>query len=360
MKNLDIYILKKFLKTFFFTIMLISVVAIVIDLSERISRMLKNKAPVYDIIFEYYLNFLPWINGLLFPIFVLISVIFFTARMARENEIISIFNAGVSYNRFLRPYMIGAGILAVILYIGGNYIIPKSTFKKNTFENEYIMRGNKRVDVDNVHFFMGAERKAYVRYFRLRDTTMQGFRIEEFKDGKLASILKTDKLAFKTAPNTWTFHGYTKRTFENEQETIIRQTEKIDSVLNFTPKDFIRYTNEMEMMTTPELKEFVAYERSRGVNDSTKHIIEIQRRIADPFSIFIFTLLGVTVASRKNRGGMGLNLAIGVGAGGLFVLIQKFSASFAQGNVISPELGMWIPNIFFGLLALIFVRNAQK
>lgn len=360
MKKLDVYIIKKFLTTFLFTIALISIVSIAIDLSEKVSRLMKAEAPWKEVIFDYYLNFIPWIVGLLAPVFVLIAVVFFTARLAKNNEILSILNAGVSYKRFLLPYMIAAGMVATLLWVGDNYIIPKSTFIKNTFENKYITKGNKQVNVDNVHFFLGAETKAYVRYFRLRDTTMQGFRIETFKDGKLIELLKSEKLAFKKAPNEWILKGHTVRTFEDKKETLQTYQGDLDTIFPFTPEDFIRYTNEMEMMTTPELKEFVAYERSRGVSDSIKHLTEIQRRTADPFSIFILTLLGVSVASRKSRGGMGMNLAMGIVTGALFVMLQKFSATFAQGNFISPAVGMWLPNVIFLLVAIYFVSKAQK
>ena len=361
MGKIDIYIIKKFLKTFLFTIALISVVSIAIDLSEKVTRLMKSKAPVSEIIFDYYLNFIPWIVGLLTPVFVLIAVIFFTARMAKNNEIISILNAGVSYRRLMVPYMVGAGIIAVLLYVGGNYVIPKSTEKKNTFENIYINRGNKKVDVDNVHFFLKEDEKAYVRYFRLRDTSMQGFRTERFgENGEIVELLQTDRLDYLGPPNKWRLNGHTIRKFNGLNEDIIHYKDKTDTIFPFTPDDFVRYTNEMEMMTTPELKKFVAYEKSRGVADSIKHVIEIQRRLADPFSIFILTLLGVTVSSRKTRGGMGMNLAIGVTTGALFVFMQKFSTTFAQGNYFSPELGMWIPNIFFSIVAIFFISKAQK
>ena len=361
MKKIDLYIIKKFLTTFLFTIALISVVSIAIDLSEKVTRLMKSEAPIKDVIFEYYLNFIPWIVGLLTPVFVLIAVIFFTARMAKNNEILSILNAGVSYRRLLRPYMIGAGIIAVVLFIGGNYIIPISTDKKNTFENIYINRGNKKVEVDHVHFFLNEKEKAYVRYFRLRDTSMQGFRVETFNDnGEVIQLLQTDRLDYIGPPDNWRLNSHTVRTFDGEKESFVNYKEKLDTVFPFSPEDFIRYTNDMEMMTTPELKKFVEYEKSRGVADSIKHVTEIQRRLADPFSIFILTLLGVTVASRKTRGGMGMNLAIGVTTGALFVFMQKFSSTFAQGNYISPELGMWIPNIFFSIVAIYFVSKAQK
>lgn len=360
MKKIDVYIIKKFLTTFLFTIMLITVVSIAIDLSEKVTRLMKAKAPVNEVIFDYYLNFIPWIVGLLAPVFVLIAVIFFTARMAKNNEILSLLNAGVSYNRIIRPYMISAGIIAAILWVGGNYIIPKSTFVKNSFENQYITKGNKQVNVDNVHFFLGAEEKAYVRYFRLRDTTMQGFRIETFEDGKLVQMLKSEKLEFKEPPNTWTLKGHVVRKFSDSKEEMFEIRTDVDTIFPFTPEDFIRYTNEMEMMTTPELRDFVSYEKKRGVSDSVKYLTEIQRRSADPFSIFILTLLGLSVASRKARGGMGMNLAIGIVTAALFVMMQKFSSTFAQSNFISPGLGMWIPNIFFSVVVIIFIRKAQK
>lgn len=360
MKKWDWYIFKKYLTTFFFTISLLAVVSIAIDLSEKISKLMDEPVTWKEIVFDYYMNFIPWILGLLTPVFVLISVIFFTGRLAKNNEIISMLNAGVSYRRMIRPYLLAGGLIASFLWIGGHYIIPKASKVKNTFENTYIFKSNRQVDIDNVHFFINPNEKAYVRYFRLRDTSMQGFRIETFEDNKLVKLLKSDKLEFKEPPNLWTLNNYSVREIHGELETMTYHTEKIDTILPFTPDDFISYINDMEMMTTPELRQYIDSQRSKGVRLSNKYILEVQRRHSDPVAIIILTLIGVSVSSRKLRGGMGLNLAIGVMVGASFAMLQRFSATFATGNLISPIIGMWVPNIVFLFVAIYLLSRAQK
>lgn len=360
MKKIDLYIIKKYLTTFIFTIGMVAVVSIAIDLSEKLSKLMDEPVTWKEITFDYYFNFIPWILGLLAPVFALITVIFFTGRMAKNNEIISIFNSGVSYWRFLRPYLLASLVIAGALWIGGHYVIPNAAEVKNKFENTYIFKSNRKVDVDNVHFYIGPEAKAYVRYFRLRDTSMQGFRIEEFEDNQLKRLMNSEKLEFKEAPNTWTVNGYTLRTFDGDKEHLTFHPETVDTILPFTPDDFISYVNDMEMMTTPELNEFIASQKSRGVSLSNKYQLEVQRRNSDPITILILTIIGVAVSSRKLRGGMGLNLATGVMIGAGFVFLQRFAATFATGNLISPVIGMWVPNIFFFFVAIYLVSRAQK
>lgn len=360
MGKIDWYIIKKYLTTFVFSITMLAFVSIAIDLSEKISRLMDQPVTWKEIVFDYYLNFIPWILGLLAPVFALISVIFFTGRLAKNNEILAILNAGANYWRFLRPFLLGGLVIAVLLWLGGNYVIPKASKKKNTFENAYIFKSNRKVDVDNVHFFIGPETKAYVRYFRLRDTSLQGFRIETFKDHTITAVLKAEKAVFKSHPNTWTLHDYTIHEFNGEKESVQFFKQPKDTVLSFVPDDFISYINDMEMMTTPELVSYIEYEKSRGVKTPSRYILELHRRTADPVTILILTIIGVSVSSRKSRGGMGLNLAIGVAVGAIFVFLQKFSNTFATGQVIPAELGMWIPNIIFFLVAIYFVSKAQK
>ncbi len=333
----------------------------VIDFSEKVEKFLNEEISWKEIVFDYYVNFIPWINGLLWPLFVLIAVIFFTSRLAKNSEIISVLAAGVSYRRLLVPYLVSAFILSTILWIGNNYIIPNSTEVKNTFENTYIWRGNQKTLNENVHFFINPNEKAFVRYFRLRDSTMIDFRAETFEEGKLVKILKAKRLTYKTASDTWELRDFTVRKFDglNEQYEEVNG-QSVDTTFAFTPEDFIRYSNDMEMMTTKELKEFIDYERDKGIGNSKKYLVEYYRRTADPFTIIILTIIGVSLASRKVRGGLGINLALGLILGSLFVLISKFSITFAYGQTLTPLIGIWIPNIIFTGVAIFLFFKAQK
>lgn len=336
-------------------------VAVVIDFSEKVEKFLNEDVSWKEIVVDYYLNFIPWINGLLWPLFALIAVIFFTSRLAKDSEIISILASGVSYYRLLVPYLVSASILAGLLWYGNNYIIPRSTKKKNTFENTYIWRNNKKTLNENVHFFLSPTEKAFVRYFRLRDSTMIDFRLETFEDGRLVKLLKSKRLQYQNQTDEWQLKDYTVRTFDGLNETIdIRHGEELDTTFAFTVEEFISYSNEMEMMTSPEIKEKIQQEKEKGIANSKKFIVEYYRRTADPFTIIILTLIGVSLASRKVRGGLGMHLAVGLLIGSLFVLVSKFSITFAHGQALSPLLGIWLPNIIFSFVAIYALIRAQK
>lgn len=360
-KKLDIYIIRTYLQTFFFTILLVTMVAVAIDLFENLDKFLSRELSLKALVFEYYLNFIPWINGQMWPLFSLIAVIFFTSRLAKQSEIIAVLSSGVSFYRLMVPFLIGGTIIASMHWVGSNHVIPKSTKKYNEFKAEYIRRSGKRVKSSNVHFFIGPDTKAYIRMYSARDSTARGFRLERFENGQVAEILKAKRIQFKNAPNTWTLQNYEHRSFDELKETIaVHDGEELDTVINITPKDFIRYTRQMEMMTTSELKEYVQVEKDRGVDTAKKYIMQLHKRNADPFTILILTIIGMTVAARKTRGGMGIHLAIGVVLGASYVILSKFSETFSTNLNMSPGLGIWIPNIIFILVAIYMVVKAQK
>ena len=361
LKKLDIYIIKKYLSTFVFTILMITMIAIAIDFFEKVDRFLKDTVTTQEIICEYYLNFIPWINGLLWPLFALLAVIFFTSRMAANSEIIAMLSAGISYRRFMRPYLIAACLIAGIHWVGKNYLIPRSNKIKGEFESEHIRKSNKKTLEDNTHFFLNPNEKVYIKYFRRYDSTANTFRLEKFDEGKLSHILKARKLVFKEKPNVWTLKDYEYHSFDGISEDMaIRQGESMDTTFNFTPDDFFRYSNQMEMMTTTDLRAFIEREQSRGIDTATKFKTELYGRSADPFTIIILTLMGMAISSRKTRGGMGFQLATGVILGSAFVIIQKFSMTFSINLGLHPMVGAWIPNVMFGIVTIWLISRAQK
>ena len=362
LKKLDLYIIKKYLSSFFFTVLLITMVAVVIDVSDRIDKFIDQPCTLHEIIFDYYLNFIPWINGLLWPLFAMMAVIFFTSQMAKNSEIISILSAGVSYRRLMVPYLVSASIVAGLLWIGSNYIIPRSTKIKNEFESKYISKAQKKTLSNDVHFYLSPTEKVYIRYYRRKDSSAHTFRHETFdENGELKEILKSSKLKLLEYPNKWQLENYEKRTFNGDLETMMRGgTDKMDTTFNFSPDDFVRHSKQMEMMTTGDLREFIKIERSRGLGTAKKFEVELYKRTADPFTIIILTFLGVIFASRKVRGGMGIHLALGIITGSLYVVLSKFAVTFSNNLSLSPLIGVWIPNIFFGILAIILFQRAQK
>ncbi len=341
--------------------LLISLVSVVIDFSEKINKFIDADLSTLAVLKGYYLPFIPWINGLMWPLFSLIAVIFFTSRLARNTEIIAMLSSGVSFNRLMVPYVIAASILAGMFWVGKNYVIPHSNKIKNEFEYEHLTKKHSRTLNNDIHFFLNDSEKVHIRYYRKRDTTAQNFRIETFAEGKLVQTLKAEKLIFSKMPNIWTIKDYEIRTFSGMDETYTQiKGEKKDTVLNLTPDDFVQNMKVMENMTTGDLREYIQREQGRGVGAAKNFLIQLHQRNSEPFSIIILTIIGLAVASRKVRGGMGLHLAIGVILGAAFVIVGQFSATFSNNLSMSPALGAWLPNIIFAFIALFLVGKSQK
>ena len=362
MKILDWYIIKKFLGTFFYTVVIFTVVSVVINVSERVDYFIRAKLTVNEIVFDYYVHFVPWINGLLWPLFALISVIFLTSRMARDSEIITMLNAGMDFKRVLKPMVISALFISALLWVGNNYVIPLSTKKKVEFESEYFKKSNRRVLTNNLHWFISENEKIFCRHYRTKDSTVQTFRLERYSEfGKLESVFKARSLKFKSAPSTWEAEDYELRKFigtDNFSSDFSRG--KMDTTIALYPDDFVTHTKQMEMMVTSDLKDLIITEKSRGLGNTKKYEIELYRRTSDPFSVIILTLIGGCLASRKIRGGLGFHLAAGIGLGALFVVISKFTVTFATNLNMQPVLGCWLPNIIFGLVCFYLYKWAQS
>ncbi|MBR9921433.1 MAG: YjgP/YjgQ family permease [Bacteroidetes bacterium] len=361
MKKLDQYIIRKFLTSFFFVALLFTLIAVVVDFSDKVEEFIDEPVTVKQVLVDYYLNFTLWINGLLWPLYVLIAVIFFTSRMAYNSEIISILGAGVSFRRMMRPYMLSALLLTGLHFLGNHIIIPYGNKAKLDFERTFIWKESDRGKVEHVNMFIGPKDKIYVRYFRKKDSTAIDFQIDHFEGNQLVSILKAKTAIWDSYPNNWKLKNYEIRTFDGMKETLVDGgKEVLDTSFNLTPDDFVRYNNQKEMMTTRQLGAFIEEEAQRGLNNTLIYRIEIQRRTADPFTVLILTLIGMAIASRKVRGGMGLHLAIGIALGAVFIFLSRFSITFATSEAIPPMLGVWLPNIVFATIAVFLVTRAQK
>ncbi len=314
-----------------------------------------------QILLEYYLNFIPYINGLLWPIFSLIAVIFFTSRMARNTEVVAILNSGMSYKRFLRPYLFTAFILAFFYLLGNHIYFPRGNKIKFTFENTYIYPSNLKVKSNNIHLFIGPGTVVFINNYRKQDSSGTGFRLEKYDDLHLAYLLKARTFQYIESTKKWRLKDYNERHWIDGKEYFTSgKNMQLDTTLALYPSDFIYYVNEKEMMTSAELNRFIRYERERGLGASRLMRAEYHRRWAEPFSIIILTLIGASVASRKQRGGMGLHLAMGVSIGALFVFLSKFALTFSTNLNMNPMLAMWLPNMIFGALAFYLFKLAQK
>ncbi len=361
MKTIDRYIVGKYLRTFFFTAMLFTLVAIVFDFSEKVDEFIRQAIPLNEVLFDHFLNYIPYINGQLWALYALISVIFFTSRMAYNSEIISILNAGISFRRIMIPYLIAGGIISIMYFVGNHLIIPLANKGRLSFEHKYIYPESDRARMNHVHLFIDPETKIFARTFSQVDTNIREFRLEKFEDGKLTRLISASQAEWVGEPNRWRLHNYEIRTFDDEEETFtIGRNKRIDTTLNLRHQDFIYYNNQKQGMTTGELSRFITRERARGVGNTQVYEIEMHKRSAEPVTVLILTIIGMAVAARKVRGGMGLHLALGIGMGAIYIFLSKFATTFAANDAIPTLLGVWIPNLIFSVVAIWLIANAQK
>lgn len=358
---LDRYILKKYFFTFFFTMVTLSAVAVVFDISERIEKFLSKDLGFWEVTRDYYLNFIPWINSLLFPMYSLITVIFFTSRMADQTEIIPMLGSGMSFRRLLRPFMIASG-LVTLLHLGGNHlVVPKGNKTLREFENKYIKQSNVVSKDRNVHLFVEPGVEAFVVSFSVSDSSGQQFQLRKYDSSRITQVLTAKSIRWKSEPDVWTLRDYEIRTLRDTTEDFeVHHGEALDSSLNLLVSDFVITRNQKDMMTTPELSRFIDRELVKGSGITKGYEVEMHRRTADPFTSMILSFIGACIASRKVRGGMGLHLAMGVILGVVFIFLSKLSITIANNDAFSPFAAVWLPNLTFSLVGWYTYRLAQK
>jgi len=361
LKKLDRYILWKFISTFLFTILIFSMIAAIIDFSEKIEKFIETPITAKQIWIDYYPNFIMFINGLLWPLFTLIAVIFFTSRLAYNSEIISILNAGVSFRRLLYPYMFGAAIIALLHFLGNHYVIPNGNNTMLNIVHKYIHTDDDKGKTQDVHLFISPDTKVYVKSYYKADSSMREFRIEQFRGNELIYFLKANSGKWMPEEEKWRLNNYEIRKFDGmQEELIIGKGKQMDTTINLRPSDFVDYLNQHTMMNTPQLKEYIQKQKARGVGNVQKYEIELYRRSAEPLTIIILTLIGVPIAARKVRGGLGLHLALGIGIGAMFIFLSRFAIVFASGQSIPILVGIWMPNLIFAAIAFYLVSQAQR
>ena len=358
MKKIDWYIIKKFLSTFFFTISLILLIVIIFDVSEKIDDFLRNDVAIKEIIFKYYLNFIPYFTNLFSPLFIFISVIYFTSKMANNSEIIAILNSVMSFSRLLRPFIISAVILSMMSFVLGNFIIPHTNKGKIDFENKYI-RKKQQKRVKNIHMQIKKDQYIYLESYNKSKDIGYKFTLENFKDNTLKSKLSANYIQFDTINNKWKIKDYFIRIYNDKNEDIIKG-KQIDTLLNLKPTDFSKNTSLVETMGMKELNQFIKKEEIKGTAQITFHKIEKHKRIANPFSSIILTIIAVAIGSRKIRGGSGIPLSIGLIISFSYILFMQVSTTFATNGNLLPVIAVWIPNIIFSLIAIIFIKLVPK
>ena len=358
LKILDRYIIRKFLGTFFFSLALIIIVAVIFDISEKLDDFIERKAPIGKIVFDYYFNFIPYFANLFAPLFVFISVIFFTARMAANTEIVAILNSGVSFKRLLRPYFISAAVLAALSFYFNGWVIPHSNRVKLNFENIYIKNPVEFKD-RNLHRQISPGIFMYMESYNTGENTGYRFSLEKIEAGKRTWFLNSERIVWDSVKTKWRIENYYIRKINGYHESLERGR-FLDTTLSFKPGDFKRRLNIIDAMDSPTLKRFIEEEKEQGSDNVNTYLVERYRRYAVPFSTFILMLIGVSLSSRKVRGGIGVQLGLGITISFAFILFMQVSNTFAINGSIPPIVAVWIPNIFFASLALLLARLAPK
>jgi lipopolysaccharide export system permease protein len=358
-KLIDGYIIRKFLGTFFFCIVLILTIAVVFDFAEKIDNFMEKAAPVKAIIFSYYLNFIPYFGTLFAPLFVFISVIFFTSKMAVNTEIIAILNSGMSFRRMMWPYFISALVIAIITFMLTNFVIPKANLIRMDFEDKYYRSSSRKPTVDNVHRQASPNVLVYMGSYNPISLRGQNFTIEKMDSGKLVSKLSSTSVIYDTTTNKWTAINYYIREIK-ENEEVFTRGKQIDTTLNIKPEDFSRDPGFVGTMTYNDLNEYIDQLRLQGSDELKLFLIEKHRRFANPFAVFILTLIGVSLSSKKVRGGIGMNIGVGLVLSFSYILFLQFTSQFSLKGSLNPMLAMWIPNIIYSVIALVLYKLAPK
>jgi lipopolysaccharide export system permease protein len=359
-KLIDAYIIRKFLGTFFFCLVLILTIAVVFDFAEKIDNFMEKAAPAKAIIFDYYFNFIPYFATLFAPLFVFISVIFFTSKMAVNTEIIAILNSGMSFKRMMWPYFLSALVIAIFTFSLTNFIIPKANLIRIEFENKYYRTSSRRLPVENIHRQVFKNVNVFMGTFNPTSQRGQNFTIEQFNDSnRLVSKLSATSVTFDSVKNKWTAMNYYVRTIKGNEEQI-KWGRQIDTTLQISPRDFSRDPGFVGTMTYNELNNYIELLRLQGSDELKLFLIEKHRRFANPFAVFILTLIGVSLSSKKVRGGIGMNIGIGLILSFSYILFLQFASQFSLKGSLGPMLAMWIPNILYSIVALVLYKMAPK
>ncbi len=361
LKRLDTYLIKKFIVSYIFSIALIITIVVVFDINEKIDNFMDHDAPVDKIITEYYLNYIPYIVNMFSPLFVFISVIFFTSNLADNSEIIAMQSCGMSFNRLIRPYFISATLIALLNFALGTYIIPQGNKQRIDFEDQYVKK-KKSEYVTNIQLQVDDGVVAYIERYESSRKTGYNFSLDRFKGKQLVSRLTAVSIKYDDEKeNLWHIRDYTLRHIGQGEDERITRGVLIDSLIDMSPEDFLLLKGQQETMTSPQLLEYIEKQTRRGVGNLKVFEIEYHKRIAASFASFILTLIGLSLSSRKIKGGMGMNLGIGLALSFSYILFQSLSATFSASGSMPSWLAVWLPNIVFSFIALyLYIYKAPR
>ena len=360
-KRMDWYIINKFIGTYFYSIILIISISIVFDINENLAKFTTNNAPLRAIVFDYYVNFVPYFSNLFSPLFVFIAVIFFTSKLAGNSEIIAMLACGMSFKRLMRPYLISAAIIAVLNFYLGAYIIPKGTVVRHDFEALY-KNNTKNTSASNIQLMVDKGTVAYISQYDDIRKTGYGFALYKFENKKMVSQLNANVIQYDTISDSryhWKARNYKIRTLKGMREQITTGVE-LDTMIQMEPMDLVFSKGQQETFTSPELLRYISKQQQRGSSNVVQYEVEYHKRIASSFASFILTIIGLSLSSRKRKGGMGMYLGIGLALSFTYILLQTVSATFAINAGTPPMLAAWIPNILYSFVAYYCYKQAPN
>jgi lipopolysaccharide export system permease protein len=357
MKILDRYIIKNFLGTFFYAILILALITAVIDYSEKVDDFVNHHAPAMQVLI-YYKNFIPYMVAFLFPLFIFIATIFFTSKIAYRSEIIAILSSGISFQRLTRPYLIGATILCIISLTANHWIVPAANKQRLHFEDLYYHDPTISSD-QNVHLRLSNNLYIYLQSYDYSINTGYRFSAEIIEGQDLKEKLMAERITYDTAKKCWHLFNVAIRRNNGLKEELLHVPDMV-KIYAFTPLDLKEDNDNMTAMTTPVLYRTIKREKMRGRENLNLYYVELHRRTAQPFAGMILTFIGFALASRKVRGGSGLHLAVGIVISSAYVLAMQFSTTFSTKAGLNPLLATWIPNFIFGVLAIYLYRKQIK
>lgn len=358
LKKIDIYIIRKFLGTYFFAIFIIILISVIFDLTEKLDNFIEKEAPVESVIFDYYMNFIPYFANLFSSLFTFIAVIFFTSKLAYNTEIIAMLSGGVSFARLLRPYLIAASSIVLMSYLLSSWVIPHANRDRIEFEDKYVSP-MKQITDRNIHVEIEPGIFVYIDMFNSLRNTGTKITIEQFEGSKLISKTSARSIRYNEDTKTWKLTEYVIRDIGEHKEEIERGR-TMDTTLNMVPGDFIAIRNYQETLNNTELSAHIKKQKARGLDNVEPFIIEKYRRVSDPFSAIILTIIGVAVSSRKVRGGTGFHIGIGLLISFSYIFFIRVSTTFAINGDMAPLVAVWLPNVLYSLIALWMYRAAPK
>lgn len=357
LKHLDWYIIKKYLGTFALSIVLIISISVIFDFTEKVDDFMENNAPVEAIIFDYYLNFIPFFTNMFTPLFAFISVIFFTSKLANNSEIIAMLAGGMSFRRLMHPYMISAGLIALFSFVLMSFVIPPANRVRLEFEDQYVSKFKSEV-ARNVQLEIEPGIIAYFGRYEEARATGRNFSLEKFDGKMLVSRLTAQEIVMDSLYH-WTVKDYLIRDFDGMYERM-RKGEQLDTVIHMDPADFFITAKEAAQMSTPQLRQYIDKRKERGLGNTQAFEDEYHKRYSTPLSALILTLIGVSLSSRKVCGGMGVNIGIGITLSALYILFTTFSSQLSIAGSMNPLLAVWLPNLLFLAIGLYLYYKAPK